>query len=60
MENFFAMNLTEKEINAFSNLGLAHIGDGVFDGCENLVLWVAAESTAEEYVVRNDLLYELK
>jgi len=31
MENFFAMNLTEKEINAFSNLGLAHIGDGVYE-----------------------------
>ena len=39
---------------------ITSIGDGVFDGCENLVLWVAAESTAEEYVVRNDLLYELK
>ena len=25
------MNLTEKEINAFSNLGLAHIGDGVYE-----------------------------
>ena len=31
MENFFAMNLTEKQINAFSNLGLAHIGDGVYE-----------------------------
>ena len=25
------MNLSEKEINAFSNLGLAHIGDGVYE-----------------------------
>ena len=31
MENFFAMNLDEKQINAFSNLGLAHIGDGVYE-----------------------------
>ena len=31
MENYFQMNLTEKEINAFSNLSLAHIGDGVFE-----------------------------
>lgn len=31
MENYFHMNLTEKEINAFSNLSLAHIGDGVFE-----------------------------
>ena len=31
MENYFQMNLTDKEVNAISNLGLAHIGDGVFE-----------------------------
>lgn len=31
MENYFQMNLTNAEINAFSNLSLAHIGDGVFE-----------------------------
>ena len=31
MENYFQMNLTAAEINAFSNLSLAHIGDGVFE-----------------------------
>ena len=31
MENYFHMNLTTAEINAFSNLSLAHIGDGVFE-----------------------------
>ena len=31
MENYFKMNLTKAEINAISNLGLAHIGDGVFE-----------------------------
>lgn len=31
MENYFKMNLTEGEINRFSNLSLAHIGDGVFE-----------------------------
>ena len=31
MENFFQMNLTRQQINAFSNLGLAHIGDGVYE-----------------------------
>ena len=31
MENFFAMDLTPQQINAFSNLGLAHIGDGVYE-----------------------------
>ena len=31
MENYFEMNLAEGEINRFSNLSLAHIGDGVFE-----------------------------
>lgn len=31
MENFFAMNLDKKKIDAFSNLALAHIGDSVFE-----------------------------
>lgn len=31
MENLFEMNLTEQRINAISNLGLAHIGDGVWE-----------------------------
>ncbi len=31
MENYFQMNLTKAEIDAFSNLSLAHVGDGVFE-----------------------------
>ncbi len=31
MENYFQMNMTQEEINAISNLGLAHIGDGVYE-----------------------------
>ena len=31
MENYFQMNLSRQQINAFSNLGLAHIGDGVYE-----------------------------
>ena len=31
MENYFQMHLTQKEINAISNLGLAHMGDAVFE-----------------------------
>ena len=31
MENYFRMNLDTRQINAFSNLGLAHIGDGVYE-----------------------------
>lgn len=31
MENYFHLNMDRKEINSISNLGLAHIGDGVFE-----------------------------
>ena len=31
MENYFKMNMTGREVAAISNLGLAHIGDGVFE-----------------------------
>ena len=31
MENYFAMNMEKAEIDAISNLGLAHIGDCVFE-----------------------------
>lgn len=31
MENYFQMNLSKNEINAISNLGLAHMGDAVFE-----------------------------
>ena len=29
--NYFQLNLQKQQINAISNLGLAHIGDGVFE-----------------------------
>ena len=31
MENYFEMNLSRQQINAISNLGLAHMGDCVFE-----------------------------
>ena len=31
MENYFKMNLSKKDIDAISNLGLAHMGDCVFE-----------------------------
>lgn len=31
MENYFQMNMSDEDIKAISNLGLAHIGDGVFE-----------------------------
>ena len=31
MENYFSMTMTKAQVDAISNLGLAHIGDGVFE-----------------------------
>ena len=31
MENFFQMNFTREQVNGISNLGLAHIGDVVYE-----------------------------
>ena len=31
MENYFQMNMEKRQIDAISNLGLAHIGDGVYE-----------------------------
>lgn len=31
MENYFKMNMDKRQIDAITNLGLAHIGDGVFE-----------------------------
>ncbi|MBR4864557.1 MAG: ribonuclease III [Oscillospiraceae bacterium] len=31
MENLFQMNLTTLQVNEITNLGLAHVGDGVYD-----------------------------
>lgn len=31
MENYFQMHMEKAQIDAISNLGLAHIGDGVFE-----------------------------
>ena len=31
MENYFQMNFTKLQVDAISNLGLAHIGDGVYE-----------------------------
>ena len=31
MENYFRMHMDPKQVGTISNLGLAHIGDGVFE-----------------------------
>ncbi len=31
MENYFDVKFTQQQVNAISNLGLAHVGDGVYE-----------------------------
>ena len=31
VENYFQMNFTPQQVNAISNLGLAHVGDGAYE-----------------------------
>ena len=47
MENYFEMKLTEKEINAISNLGLAHMGDCVFEILCRAYLCAQGEKTVD-------------
>lgn len=47
MENYFQMNLSQAEINAISNLGLAHIGDGVYELMCRSYLCAKGEKTVE-------------
>lgn len=48
MENYFQMNLPKAEIDAISNLGLAHIGDGVFELLCRSYLCAKGEKTVEQ------------
>lgn len=45
MENLFKMTMTRRQINAMSNLGLAHIGDGVYELLCRARLCAAGETT---------------
>ena len=47
MENYFEMNLDKGRIGAISNLGLAHIGDGVFELLCRSYLCARGEKTVE-------------
>lgn len=47
MENYFQMNLPPEEISAISNLGLAHIGDGVYELMCRSYLCARGEKTVE-------------
>ena len=47
MENLFAMTFTPEQVAALSNLGLAHIGDGVFELLCRSHLCARGEKTVE-------------
>ena len=47
MENFFEMNMSKQEIDAISNLGLAHMGDCVFEILVRAYLCARGEKTVD-------------
>ena len=47
MENLFKMNVSPQEINAMSNLGLAHMGDCVFEILCRAYLCARGEKTVD-------------
>ena len=48
MENLFKMNMGPAQVNAISNLGLAHIGDGVYELLCRSYLCSQGEKTLEQ------------
>ena len=48
MENYFQMNMSKGDIDAISNLGLAHIGDGVFELLCRSFLCASGKKTVEQ------------
>ena len=47
MENYFKMNLSKQDIDAISNLGLAHMGDCVFEILCRAYLCARGEKTVD-------------
>lgn len=47
MENLFKMNFTKAQVDAISNLGLAHVGDGVFELLVRSYLCVKGDHTVK-------------
>ena len=48
MENYFQMNLSKQQIDAISNLGLAHMGDCVFEILCRGYLCAKGETTVDQ------------
>ena len=47
MENLFQMNFTKAQVDAISNLGLAHVGDGVFELMVRSYLCIKGDHTVK-------------
>lgn len=47
MENRFQMNFTKLQVDAISNLGLAHVGDGVYELLVRSYLCVKGDQTVK-------------
>lgn len=47
MENRFQMNFTKAQVDAISNLGLAHVGDGVYELLVRSYLCVKGDHTVK-------------
>ena len=45
MDNYFQMNFTVQQVNAISSLGLAHMGDGVYELMCRAYLCAAGDQT---------------
>ena len=58
MENYFKMNLTKQEIDAISNLGLAHMGDCVFEILVRAYLCAKGEKTVDR--LHRDTIHMVK
>ena len=58
MENYFKMNLTKAEIDAISNLGLAHMGDCVFEILCRAYLCAQGEKTVDR--LHRDTIHMVK
>ena len=58
MENYFNMNLTKQQIDAISNLGLAHMGDCVFEILCRAYLCAQGEKTVDR--LHRDTIHMVK
>lgn len=47
MDNLFQMNFTKAQVDAISNLGLAHMGDGVFEVLVRGYLCIRGDQTVK-------------